>query len=163
MKLLREQMKEGYFDDLEHLLPPENLKLLEEGEAKRSPAKKSYEAVRMEKERAKIAAHLAAHPPAPRKVVSRPKIGPLTQEEYLDSLPRFGPKTRGEALLPVQRDQRQTLLNWLRRPWGQWDEEAAAIMDELHALAKRTMDKEARAARIGPKTREEAVADGQWM
>jgi hypothetical protein len=36
-------------------------------------------------------------------------------------------------------------------------------LDELHALAKRTMDKEARAARIGPKTREEAVADGEWM
>jgi len=168
-RLLREMLLGGNAEFLSRLLPPENMKLLEEGQALMRlekakangaviPSKKNYEEVRMEKEKAKIRAYLEANPPPPRRV--RPAIGPMTEEEYNASLPVFGPPTREKTLLLRQRAQRAAILAWLQRPWGTYNEEAGALMDDVYAVAKKQLIKEERGGRIGPKTKGEAEEDG---
>lgn len=149
-RILRDQMIEGDLDqeDLELLLPSENRRLLEGGPEKKvagggaGKEKKSYEQVRYEKEKAKIA---ALHD-FPKKVVKEsPRIGPMTKEEFLASLPIFGPPTKEEALLPVQRQQRQILLRWLQDPWGEYREEVDTLMGKLGGVALGDLEKRARA------------------
>ena len=149
-KLLREMMLENDFDELELLLPSENLRMLEEGQARKGSGggqKKSYEQQRQEKEEAKIAAQFDV----PKKVVTpeqpRPQYGPKTYEEYLASLPIYGPKTLEEYLLPTQREQRHVILTWLRKPWPTFDNEAAELMEKLGRLALKKMDVEIKTAK----------------
>ena len=150
-------MSGGYYpDDLEELLPTENLRRYHAGEpfdikpspkpvAKApspgpTPAPKkrlTYDEARCEKENAKIAAQLkekGLEAPA-LKVEERKKEGPITKEEYLASLPKYGPKTKGEVMLPVQREQRALILAWLRQPWGEFDEEAADLIHKMGNMA----------------------------
>ena len=150
-------MSGGYYpDDLEELLPTENLRRYHAGEpfdikpppkpvAKApspasAPAPKkrlTYDEARCEKENAKIAAQLkekGLEAPA-LKVEERKKEGPITKEEYLASLPKYGPKTKGEVMLPVQREQRALILAWLRQPWGEFDEEAAELIHKMGNMA----------------------------
>jgi len=152
-------MSGGYYpDDLEELLPTENLRRYHAGEpfdrkppakpvAKPSPSpapaaapkprKLTYDQARCEKENAKIAAQLKEKgiEPTPVKAEERKKIGPMTEEEYLASLPRYGPKTKGEVMLPIQREQRALILTWLRQPWGEYDDEAAALIHKMGNMA----------------------------
>jgi len=148
-------MSGGYYpDDLEELLPTENLRRYNAGEAfdiKPSPkpvAKASspapatkkrltYDEARCEKENAKIVAQLkekGLEAPA-LKVEERKKEGPITKEEYLASLPKYGPKTKGEVMLPIQREQRALILAWLRQPWGEFDDEAAGLIHKMGNMA----------------------------
>ena len=149
-KLLRELMKDGDFDELSVLLPSENMRLLLEGQAKKAQGggqKKPYEQVRMEKEKAKIAEALAE----PKKVASpatpAQRIGPLTHEEYIATLPKFGPQTRDEYLLPTQREQRHVILSWLRKPWPVFDQDAAELMEKLGQLALKKLDADAKSTK----------------
>ncbi|RSH92045.1 hypothetical protein EHS25_009416 [Saitozyma podzolica] len=148
-KLLREQLKEGDFEDLDALLPSENLRMAMRGnkvagaEKEQKPKdKRPYEAIRLEKEKAKIDAMLGTSPAPPKKVTPAPKIGPVTREEYIASLPVEGPKNKGDALLPVQREQRHAILTFLRRPWPAFDEEAAGLMEKLGRLAVKRLNDE---------------------
>lgn len=152
-KLMREMMKEGDFDDLSVLLPSENMRMLMEGQQAKKQGgaggqKKSYEQIRQEKEKAK----LAAAADAPKKVspaAAAPRIafGPKTYEEYLASLPKFGPVTLQEHLLPTQREQRHVILTWLRKPWPVFDSEAAELMEKLGRLALKKLDLEVKTAK----------------
>ncbi|KAK8869681.1 hypothetical protein IAR55_000249 [Kwoniella newhampshirensis] len=167
---VREQLQYGNQDDLEFLLPAANLEILEKRIAnppvpgyKAPPPRKTHEQIRMEKERAKIAAYLEANPPqgfVPRDEKDKqgniriPRIGPLTKEEYIQTLPRFGPLTREQALLPKQREQRHQILDWMRRPWSQWDEQAAALMDQLAKLARERLEEGKKAAKTLQKEKE---------
>jgi hypothetical protein len=179
-------MSGGYYpDDLEELLPTENLRRYHAGEPfdikpspkvspkpspratpgaapapvpapapAPKPKRLTYDEARVEKENAKIAQQLkdkGIETPTPVKIEYK-KIGPLTKEEYLASLPRYGPKTRGEAMLPIQREQRQIILAWLRQPWGEYDEEAAALIHKMGTLAFARLeekDKKDKAAKGG--------------
>ena len=169
-------MSGGYYpDDLEELLPTENLRRYNAGEpfdikpspkpvAKApspapAPAPKkrlTYDEARCEKENAKIAAQLKAkglEAPA-LKVEERKKEGPITEEEYLASLPKYGPKTKGEVMLPIQREQRALILAWLRQPWGEFDEEAAGLIHKMGNMAFAKLEekgKKERAAKEGVK------------
>ena len=143
-KLLREQLVEGDPDiDFDFLLATENMNLLMEREMKmrKGGAKKSYEQVRMDKEKAKIAAILDAAPPK-KAVAPRTRAGPLTQAEWIATLPKAGPETMAEALFPAQREQRHHILNWMKRPWPVWDKQAAPMMQRLGRLAVRKMEVE---------------------
>jgi hypothetical protein len=145
-KLVREQLREGDFEDLDVLLPSENLRMAMNGNKPSGGEKKDkrpYEVIRMEKEKAKIDAVLEARPP--KKVTPPPKIGPLTKEEYLATLPVQGPKTKGDALLPIQREQRHAILTFLRKPWPTYDEEAAGLMEKLGRLAVKRLNDEVKA------------------
>jgi hypothetical protein len=165
-KMMREMMKEGDFDDLSVLLPSENMRMLMEGQAAKKAAgpagaqKKSYEQIRLEKEKAKLAA-LGVE--APKKVTQgspaspRPKFGPLTYQEYVASLPKFGPVTLQEYLLPTQREQRHVILSWLRKPWPVFDSEAAELMEKLGRLALKKLDVETKTAK-GEQAKEAALA-----
>lgn len=167
---------EFYMDDLEEMMPEENLKAAMEGlsidpyRKKPAPApapapaqgtggrrmrKMTYDEIRLEKEQAKIVAqHKAAglEPPhSPKKPVVKPKPeGPMTKEEWMSTLPVFGPRTRGEAMLPVQREQRQIILTWLKQPWPVYDEEAAGLMHQLGTLAFGRLERKAREMKSGP-------------
>ncbi|WVQ79804.1 hypothetical protein IAT38_001904 [Cryptococcus sp. DSM 104549] len=160
-KLLREQMREGDFEDLSILLPSANMRMLMNEQQKKAGApRKNYEQHRMEKERAKVAAMLeaAAEPAAaaPLKVTTSAaaaagagpaaaparRIGPLTKEEHLASLPFFGPLTKEAAAFATQRRHRQLILGWLHKPWGKYDEEAAGLMEKLAETAKGRMEEE---------------------
>ena len=152
-RMLREAMKEGDFDDLSLLLPSENMRAAMELQAKKlgdkvpgagaGDKKKPYEQQRMDKERAKISYLLENSPP--KKTTSKPRIGPLSREEWLSSLPAYGPITKGEAMLPDQKEQRHAILSWLRKPWPVYDEQAAGLMESLAGLAARRLEAEARA------------------
>jgi hypothetical protein len=147
-------MSGGYYpDDLEELLPTENLRRYLAGEPfdDRKPSPRpapvqaiapipkprrlTYDEARVEKENAKIAQQLKDKgiempiPEVPKK------IGPITKEEFLAQLPKYGPKTKAEVMLPIQREQRQVILTWLRQPWGEYDEEAAALIHKMGNLA----------------------------
>lgn len=154
-KMLREGLAEGELDDedLDMLLPSENMRRLLEfgpkGDQKPSPAegrekkvRKPYQEDRLDKERAKIAAYLEANPP--KRPVPKPRIGPLTHDEWRASLPRFGPITKGEAMLPIQREHRQAILTWMRKSWQVWDEQAAAPMERLAKIGKVRLETEAK-------------------
>jgi hypothetical protein len=169
-------MSGGYYpDDLEELLPTENLRRYNAGEpfdikpspklvAKApspapAPAPKkrlTYDEARCEKENAKIAAQLkekGLEAPA-LKVEERKKEGPITKDEYLASLPKYGPKTKGEVMLPIQREQRALILAWLRQPWGEFDEEAAGLIHKMGNMAFAKLEekgKKERAAKEGVK------------
>jgi len=167
-------MSGGYYpDDLEELLPTENLRRYNAGEpfdikpspkpvAKApspAPAPKkrlTYDEARCEKENVKIVAQLkekGLEAPA-LKTEERKKEGPITQEEYLASLPKYGPKTKGEVMLPIQREQRALILAWLRQPWGEYDEEAAGLIHKMGNMAFAKLEekgKKERAAKEGVK------------
>jgi len=167
-------MSGGYYpDDLEELLPTENLRRYNAGEpfdikpspkpvAKApspAPAPKkrlTYDEARCEKENAKIVAQLKEKDlEAPAlKVEERKKEGPITKEEYLASLPKYGPKTKGEVMLPIQREQRALILAWLRQPWGEFDDEAAGLIHKMGNMAFAKLEekgKKERAAKEGVK------------
>ena len=153
-RMLRDWMDEGDFDNLS-LLPSENMQLLMEGQAKKAAGgvaganRKSYEQARMEKEKAKITTALeqeAAAVAATKKVTPAvAKYGPMTEEEWIATLPKYGPQTRGEVMLPTQREQRHVILSWLRKPWSVFDDDAAEMMEKLGRMALKKMDAEARA------------------
>ncbi|KAK1921889.1 hypothetical protein DB88DRAFT_428842, partial [Papiliotrema laurentii] len=142
-KLLREMLKEGDWDDLSLLLPSENMRLVMQGQQKKSPAspqKKPYDQIRMEREKAKIAEQQAT----PKKVAPAPtsppkRYGPMTYQEHIASLPKYGPPTLQEYLLPIQREQRHVILTWLRKPWPVFDEDAAELMEKFGRLALRKL------------------------
>jgi uncharacterized membrane protein YhiD involved in acid resistance len=71
------------------------------------------------------------------------KEGPITYEDHIASLPKYGPKTKGEAMLPVQREQRGMILAWMRQPWGVWEEEAAGLIAKLGGIAYRRLEERA--------------------
>ncbi|OCF39188.1 hypothetical protein I317_07004 [Kwoniella heveanensis CBS 569] len=178
-KLLREQLREGDWEDVSLLLPSENLRnFLAKQQKRAAPAaagvaggaqKKSYEQVRYEKEKAKVAAYLQANPTpallafanaansganANRKVsvaatagpdASKKRIGPLTKEEWHATLPVYGPPTKGEAMLPLQRAQRAQVIRLLQKPWGQYNERAAGAIEALAELAKERFEEEKKA------------------
>lgn len=159
-RLLREGMKEGDFDDLSVLLPSENMRMLMARQANKAGGgaaekKKSYQEERMEREKAKIAATLEAEGvKPPPKATPQPRIGPLTREEWMATLPRFGPPTRGEAYLPMQREQRHVILSWLRKPWPLYDEDAAELMERLGRMALKKLEAEAKEAKLGKEVKE---------
>lgn len=183
-------MSGGYYpDDLEELLPTENLRRYHAGEPfdikpspkaspkptpKATPApgpapapapkpkRLTYDEARVEKENAKIAQQLKDKgiEATPVKIEHK-KIGPLTKEDFLASLPKFGPKTKGEAMLPIQREQRQIILAWLRQPWGEYDEEAAGLIHKMGTLAFARLeekDKKEKAAKGGKAVAEKPKA-----
>ncbi|WVQ77672.1 hypothetical protein IAR50_007361 [Cryptococcus sp. DSM 104548] len=159
-KLLREQMRNGCFDNVTYLLPSENKRLaLEHHQKKVAAPRKSYEQKRMEKERAKVAAYLDAHPQAPRQVAgattsapapappantSKP-VGPLTEEQALAAHPKQGPATKDQVLYEVQRRQRQLILGWLHKPWNKYDEEASGVMEKLAFMARDRLEDQKKA------------------
>ncbi|KAK4684364.1 hypothetical protein P7C73_g5811, partial [Tremellales sp. Uapishka_1] len=165
-EVLREQLLEGDFDDVSQLLPSENMRMLMDGQQRKPTAqRKPYMQLRFEKEQAKVAAELAANladNAPPKKVVPRPKFGPLTRSQYYASLPKFGPETRSDALLPLQRAQRHDIMNWLRCPWSTYDDDVEELFEQLAKLAVKKVAKIEREERIGPKTREEAIEDGEY-
>ncbi|WVF71834.1 hypothetical protein IAT40_006643 [Kwoniella sp. CBS 6097] len=178
-KLLREQLKEGDWEDVSVLLPSENLRnFLAQQQKKVAPAaaagggggapagpKKTYEQVRYEKEKAKVTAYLQANPTpallaaaaaasasaANRKASvasdtsGKKRIGPLTKEEWHATLPIYGPPTKGEAMLPLQRAQRAQVIRLLQRPWGEYNERAAGAIEALAELAKERFEEEKKA------------------
>lgn len=147
-KLLRKQLKAGDLMDITALLPSENLRMaLEQAGEKKVEKRRPYHQVRMEREAEKVKAILAeeaakkAKEPAEKKEKEVP-VGPMTKNEHLASLPVFGPKTREEILLPIQREQRHVVLNFLRKPWPQYDEEAAALLEKFGRLAAKRLNAE---------------------
>lgn len=144
--LLREQLREGDFEDLSVLLPSANMKmLLAEQQKKAGAPKKNYEQQRMEKERAKIASYLdETHPQIPKNTNMSPPhssqvfVCPLTKEQYLASRSLQVKKDDDDqrTLHEAQRRQRQIILGWLHRPWDKYDKEAAALMEMMAKLAK---------------------------
>ena len=158
-KLLRELLREGDFEDLSVLLPSENMRYLMEGGPKKGQGhghghahkgdKKSYEQVRYEREKAKVAEALAAvNGGEPKKVTPPPRIGPMTKEEWMGTLPVYGPKTLQEYLLPTQREQRHVILSWLRKPWPVFDPDAAELMEKMGRLALKKLEADAKEAKI---------------
>ncbi len=174
-KMLREALAEGDLDDedLSVLLPSVNMRMLVEGGPhgenlkadkekkdknhdggeKEKKEKKPYQQERYEKERAKVNAALEASPP--KKSSPKPRVGPLTKEEWIASLPKFGPLAQAEALLPAQREQRHAILTWLRKPWGVYDEQAAGLLERLAKVAGSKLESEARARARGEKAEKE--------
>ena len=149
-KVMREMMLENDFDEIELLLPSENLRMLENGQQRKSPGqKKTYEQLRMEKEAAKIAAQFEEKPKKVAAEPARQQYGPKTYEEYVAGLPTFGPKTLEQYLLPTQREQRHVILSWMRKPWPTFDREAAELMEKLGRLALKRIDVEAETAKGG--------------
>ncbi|WVQ69692.1 uncharacterized protein L199_007912 [Kwoniella botswanensis] len=145
--LLREQLKDNDLEDISMLIPTENKKWLmaqQEKKANHPTNRKSYEQQRYEKEKQKVAAHLeflakqeAQEPP------TKPlPFGPLTKEEWVATLPVYGPKTYNEAMLPSQREQRHRIISWLQRPWGTYNEKASKAMEALAELAKASLEEE---------------------
>ncbi|WVQ99071.1 hypothetical protein IAU59_006203 [Kwoniella sp. CBS 9459] len=164
-KMLREQLKEGDWEDVSLLLPSENLRnFLAQQQKRAAPAgagaggaKKTYEQVRYEKEKAKVSAYLQANPtPALLAAATAAggganrkegvaRIGPLTKEEWHASLPVYGPPTKGEAMLPLQRAQRAQVIRMLQKPWGEYNERAAGAIETLAELAKERIEEEKKA------------------
>ena len=157
---------EFYMDDLEEMMPEENLKAAMEGlsidpyRKKPSPSpppppqpgarrmrKMTYDEIRLEKEQVKINAQFKAAglepPQPPKKIIPKPE-GPMTKEEWMSTLPVYGPETKGEAMLPVQRQQRQIILTWLKHPWPVYDEEAAGLMHKMGTLAYGRLEEKAK-------------------
>ncbi|ODN87427.1 hypothetical protein L198_07053 [Cryptococcus wingfieldii CBS 7118] len=167
-KLLREQMRNGFFDNMTFLLPSENKRMaLEHNQKKAAAPRKNYEQRRMEKERAKVAAYLEAHPQAPRQVAgtatstpaptSAKPIGPLTKDQALAALPKQGPASKDQVLHEVQRRQRQMILGWLHKPWNKYDEEASGLIEKLALMARDRLGEQKKAAeRDGEKAGERA-------
>ena len=175
-------MSGGYYpDDLEELLPTENLRRYNAGEpfdikpspkpvakapspaAAPAPKKRlTYDEARCEKEIAKIAAQLkekGLEAPA-LKVEERKKEGPVTKEEHLASLPKYGPKTKGEVMLPIQREQRALILAWLRQPWGEFDEEAAGLIHKMGNMAFAKLEEKGKKERAAKEGIKEVKKDG---
>lgn len=152
--MLRDRMEGHCFDDLEILLPPANLELLEKGEAggRTKEKRKGYWEVRMEREKATIKKMLAE---AERDLGEKggktegasklPRIGPATKEEHMADLPVLGPRTKAEALLVNQREQRKIVINYLQRPWGEYNEEIGDLLEAFGRFAVKQMRKE-----VGP-------------
>lgn len=171
-RLLREQLREGDFEDLSVLLPSANMKmLLAEQQKKAGAPKKNYEQQRMEKERAKIAAYLEAHPQSPRKInmsnpasvpmasVSSKFFGPLTKEQHVASRVKTSLQIKDQMLYEEQRRQRQIILGWLHKPWDKYDKEAAVLMETMAELAKERLDvKKKGTDQVEPKKNEEVIA-----
>lgn len=208
-KAAREDLWDGYLEDMEHLLEPENVKVfmawLEGGQkpmkivhgpppgdpkaggkdGKGQPQlppgkvmrKMTFEEKRMAREKNKIDAELKAKQVAleekharaeernkakegdrekhkdregheadadhRRPSTSRP-IGPITKEQYISTLPTYGPKTKEQAMLAMQREHRQLILAWLRKPWAKYDAEAAGLIRRLGGLAMHRLQNELR-------------------
>lgn len=180
---MRKVIFEGdfYMDDLEEMMPDENLKCLLAGEdpdpygdrRKKQPQpppgykmrKLTYDEMRCDKENAKIAKQLEERgielPALPQEKKKSPaQCGPMTKEEYLASLPKFGPKTKAEAMLPIQREQRQMILAWLKQPWPTYDDEAAGLMHKLGTLAFVRMEEKVKAKKGGGERRPSAAPGG---
>ena len=146
-KAVRERIENNNFDDLEHLLPKENWEMAIGGGGEKKK-RKSYWDIRMEREKKAIRRYAEEKEdeaedaqeeaksvrPAKEKEAAAP-VGPVTKEEYVASLPHYGPQTRQEAMLPVQREQRHYILNLLKRPWPVYDEDMAGVMEEMGKLA----------------------------
>ena len=139
-RAVREKMEHNNFDDLEHLLPAENWAMAI-GEGKREK-RKSYWEIRMEREKKIIKrmqeekeAHDDDEPRVRSTVKEDTLVGPVTRDEHIASLPAYGPLTRQEAMLPIQREQRHYILNLLKRPWPVYDDEMAQIMEQMGSLA----------------------------
>ncbi|WVR05420.1 hypothetical protein IAU60_002435 [Kwoniella sp. DSM 27419] len=165
-KMLRELLKEGDEEDIPMLLPSENMRWFIADQARRAglhahPAvlggaqKRSYEHARFDKEKAKVAAYLETHPqprapPSPKALGWGPgplagRVGPLTKDEWMSTLPMFGPPTELEALLQVQRAHRSQVIRFLQKPWGTYNERAAGAIEILAALAREKFDEEKKA------------------
>lgn len=149
-RLLRKALKEGDLNELTELLPSANLRMAMEAAGqgeKKVEKRRPYHEVRMEREKERIKVILegeeARMAKLPKDDEKKVKIGPITKEEHLASLPVYGPKTRAEALLPIQREQRHVILNYLRKPWPQYDDEAAQLMEKLGRLAVKKLNHEA--------------------
>lgn len=170
--LLREQLREGDFEDLSVLLPSANMKmLLAEQQKKAGAPKKNYEQQRMEKEQAKIAVYLEAHPQSPRKInmsnpasvpmasVSSKFFGPLTKEQHVASRVKTSLQIKDQTLYEAQRRQRQIILGWLHKPWDKYDKEAAVLMETMAELAKERLDvKKKGTDQVEPKKNEKVIA-----
>jgi hypothetical protein len=149
-RVLRKCLKEGDLADITELLPSANLRMALKAagqEEKKVEKPRPYHQVRMEREEKKIrvileeeAARIAKLPA--RTEGKKARIGPMTQAEHVAALPVFGPKTRAEALLPIQREHRHVILSYLRRPWPQYDDDAAQLMEELGRLAVKRLNHE---------------------
>lgn len=160
-RLLRKLLLDGQWQGLTRLLPSENRRLALGEEDRRHEKRRPYQEVRLEREKAKIKAlqeEQAQHAPPTTttkdeadKKEHTAKIGPMTKEEYMTTLPVFGPKTRGETLLPIQREQRHVVLNFLRKPWQQYDEEAAVLLERLGRLAVKRLSEDVKAKEKGEK------------
>lgn len=172
-RLLREQLREGDFEDLSVLLPSANMKmLLAEQQKKAGAPKKDYEQQRMEKERAKIAAYLEAHPQSrPRTInmsnpasvpmasVSSKFMGPLTKEQHVASRVKTSLQIKDQTLYEAQRRQRQIILGWLHKPWDKYDKEAAGLMETMAELAEERLDiKKKGTDLVEPKKNEKVIA-----
>ncbi|WWC69094.1 uncharacterized protein I206_103030 [Kwoniella pini CBS 10737] len=150
--LLREQLKDNDLEDISILIPTENKRYIMAQQEKKihnhGPPrdKKSYEQQRYEKEKLKVALQLEkiAKEKAAKEKENPPKkrIGPLTKEEWIATLPVYGPKTYNEAMLPKQRAQRHDIITWLQRPWGKYNEKASKAMEDLAVLAKEALEEE---------------------
>lgn len=171
-RLLREQLREGDFEDLSVLLPSANMKmLLAEQQKKAGVPKKNYEQQRMEKERAKIAAYFESHSQIPRKIImSDPAsvpmasvfskfFGPLTKEQRVASRVKTSLQIKDQTLYEAQRRQRQIILGWLHKPWDKYDKEAAVLMETIAKLAKERLDvKKKGTDQVEPKKNEQVIA-----
>ncbi|WWD01004.1 hypothetical protein V866_007942 [Kwoniella sp. B9012] len=148
--LLREQLKDNDLEDISMLIPTENKKWLmaqqEKKQANHPTNRKSYEQQRFEKEKQKVAAHLELLAKQKKeqeeKEPPRKPLGPLTKEEWIATLPVYGPKTYDEVMLPSQREQRHNIISWLQRPWGTYNEKASKAMEALAELAKESLEEE---------------------
>ncbi|WWC60736.1 uncharacterized protein I303_103312 [Kwoniella dejecticola CBS 10117] len=162
--LLREQLKDNDLEDVSMLIPTENKRYILAQNEKRMHAhahayahrpghgpapprdKKSYEQQRYEKEKIRVALQLEkiAKEKAAKEKENPPKkrIGPMTKEEWVATLPQYGPRTYQEAMLPKQRAQRHDIITWLQRPWGRYNEKASKAMEVLAELAKEGLEEE---------------------
>ncbi|WRT67794.1 uncharacterized protein IL334_004768 [Kwoniella shivajii] len=150
--ILRENLKEGDIEDLSLLLPSENMRQFIQMQQKRAhphphgppgQPRKSYEQQRYEKEKLKIAAYLETVPKKnPSDEQKKKMIGPLTKEEWIATLPLYGPQTWQEAMLPKQRQQRHDIIRWLQKPWGAYNDQAAKSMETLAEIARKSLEEE---------------------
>ncbi|KAK6903320.1 hypothetical protein I203_108585 [Kwoniella mangroviensis CBS 8507] len=148
--LLREQLRDNDLEDISMLIPTENKKWLmaqqEKKQANHPTNRKSYEQQRYEKEKQKVAAHLEflakQKKEQEEKEPPRKPLGPLTREEWIATLPVYGPKTYDEVMLPSQREQRHNIISWLQRPWGTYNKKASKAMEALVELAKESLEEE---------------------
>jgi hypothetical protein len=157
-KIVRERIENNNFDDLEPLLPKENWEMAIGGGGEKKK-RKSYWDIRMEREKKVIRRYAEEKEDevedAPEEAKSKPvkdinPIGPITKEDHVATLPQYGPPTRQEAMLPIQREQRHYILNLLKRPWPVYDDEMAEVMEQMGKMA---LDKLAKAEMMREKSK----------
>ena len=158
-KYLMDDLLKGDLDDLPNLLPPANVNLMNAMESlgphapkawKGDPKpRKTYDELRFDRERDLIFRGLEALNPAQAAAAGLtsfvdkrkyPLVGPLTKEEWRASLKPFGPKTEGEALLVVQREQRHAIIGWLQKPWGEYHADVAGLMEQMGRVAVKALE-----------------------